>query len=291
MELYDTNSQKDTVKHTYTSSGSFKDSLEDDLKSDTDTVRANLKTNNTINNSINPPKKLMYNTFDDKRSHHRYKTWSKPGSGIQSQTDFTFGGERESITSPYILQSQTRRKRMNSLAPDKVEELPVEHTNGRMDTGSEKDSNLNIIGRHIFDALYDNHDDSSKINIMSQLYANDNEETQLIISDLESMDGIVKQRKSQISEESVKRLMPSKQDLGATMKYNSHNILSSAVGEILSKKFSLRNPSKKQRDAIEALNSKTTDSMNSNKEADNDYKNNILIIKERIINKIQNKKY
>lgn len=223
---------------------------------------------------------------------NRYKSWSKEvGSAIQSQTDFTFGGEKESTTSPYHIHSYNKRKRTNSLTPEKVEELPIEHTNGRMDTGSEKDSAFNITGRHIFDALYDNHEDSCKMDIMPQLYANENEETQLIISDLESTESMIKQKRSQISEENVKRLNPRPQDLNATIGLNSLHILKSAVGKMLSKNSSIRNPTKEQRETTELFESKITDSMNSNSEMENGYRQKIMQIKERIIDKIQNKRY
>ena len=245
--LEDNTSEKDTVKHTYGSDKySEKDSLDDSLRSDTDTVKANPQLKKTFESPQNLLRKL---TSNDKRSHYRVKSWSKElGSNIQSQTDFTFGEklEREgsgfnSTYDRYLSRSLRsnrlkgigNRKRLNSFTHEMVEEMPLEHTNGRLETftNSEKDSGLNKIEL--------DHQEVVKLNDMPQFYAND-EETQLIISDLESYESVYRAKhKGSSRENSVKDMKPESQEMPNKLPFRSMQILKQAMQQI-------RNPRQSQ---------------------------------------------
>lgn len=79
------------------------------------------------------------------------------------------------------------------MTPEKVEELPMEHTNGGLDTFTSSELNSVI---HKFNFL---NEGSNKMEEMLQLYGNENEDSQLIISDLESIGSIIKNKISKSS--------------------------------------------------------------------------------------------
>ena len=181
----------------------------------------------------------------NKINHYRIKSWSKElGSGILSQTDFTFGEKQDkdihwfnsySIKGLWEFPTSSfnrKIKRRNTFTPEETTDFPLENVNGRLDTftNSERDSGLNRLDINPREII--------KLGSIPQFYDHENEETQLIISELESIEGAGKQ--GSIKQSIENSLVESKSDSNEVN--NIYNIYQPYVKETTLKKFNYQIP-------------------------------------------------